>query len=98
MSFSVEFCESLGELFVQYLLSLLFLALSGGILPPVMLPKHLRAAMAYSPVTWLREMLAVPAGYDLQNSWLYLLIATAVFLILSLLLFRRRMMQEVARS
>lgn len=83
---------------VSSLLSLLFLALSGGILPPVMLPKHLRAAMAYSPVTWLREMLAVPAGYDPQGSWLYLVIAAVILLILSLLLFRRRMMQEVART
>ena len=79
------------------LLSLIFLALSGGILPPVMLPQIMRKAMEYSPITWLRELLAVPAGFDMPASWLYLTCAAVILLAVSLLLYRRRFLQEVRR-
>ena len=79
------------------LLSLIILALSGGILPPVMLPQALRKVMGFYPITWLRGLLAVPAGYGMPENLLHLVIATVLMLMASLLLFRRRLMREVQR-
>ena len=79
------------------MLSLLFLALSGGILPPVMLPRALREMMTLSPITWLRGLLAVPAGYTWSDGWIPLVASTALMLAVCLLLFRRRLIQEVQR-
>lgn len=80
------------------MLALLLLTVSGGILPPVMLPQFLRRMAAFSPITWMRSLLAVPAGYELQQNWSYLLIATVLWIPLLLWLYRRRLMQEVGRS
>lgn len=50
-----------------FLSSLVFLFLSGGVLPPVLLPKTLQKMMFLSPVTWLRSTLALCAGeYDIH--------------------------------
>ena len=79
------------------LLSLCSLALSGGILPPVMLPQGLRKMMALSPVTWMRQLLATPAGYESRQAWLILLICTVTLFPICLLLYRSRFIREVDR-
>lgn len=45
--------------FVAFLSALVFLFLSGGVLPPVLLPRTLQRLMIFSPVTWLRSTLAL---------------------------------------
>lgn len=42
--------------------ALVFLFLSGGILPPVLMPPMLQGFLDLSPITWLRNTMAVPGG------------------------------------
>ncbi len=48
---------------LSFLTSLLALALSGGVVPPVLLPEAARPAMDASPVAWMRALAAEPLGY-----------------------------------
>lgn len=77
---------------LSFICSLVFLALSGGILPPVLMPQGLRSWISCSPVAWIRNTLAVPVGeYDTQPG---MMIALAVFGVLLItvggLLYHRR--------
>ena len=77
--------------------SLAFLALSGGILPPVLLPPALRAMLPCWPVTWLRNMMAISAGEsNLQiKTVLILMVSSILLMIAGWLLYRRRSKMEV---
>lgn len=80
---------------VSFLGALVFLTAGGGVLPPVMLPKTLRALIGYSPVTWLRNLWAVPAGYELPVGQLWALtIGTVVMIGLTALLYRRTLLRR----
>lgn len=72
--------------------ALVFLALSGGILPPVLMPQVLRKWIDYSPVSWLRGLLALPGGeYEMQSGMIgALAAAAAVMMALGALLYGRR--------
>lgn len=77
---------------LSFLICLAALALSGGIVPPVMLPQTLRQLQWLSPVTWLRDVAAAAMGYDCAaSSAVCLIVATTAMTALSLLLYRRRM-------
>jgi len=82
------------------LLGLVFLGLSGGILPPVMLPQAIRSCMGLSPVSWMRSLLAYAAkeGEFQLGMFLALLGCTALLLAGSNLLYRRRFVQEVRKQ
>ena len=74
---------------VSFSAALAFLALGGGILPPVLMPGILRDRMGWSPVSWLRQTLsgdgsAIPA----------LLAAALGMTLLGAVLYRRRMEGE----
>lgn len=77
--------------------SLLSLALGGGIVPPVLLPEPVRKLAWLSPATWLRQLAAWPMGYPVDDStWICLILATVVMAALALALYRRRVdRQEV---
>lgn len=72
--------------------ALVMLALSGGILPPVLMPEVLRKWIACSPVTWLRSLLAMPAGeYDVQPGMIGVVAGVCVLMIAAgALLYGRR--------
>lgn len=74
--------------------ALVFLFLSGGILPPVLMPQMLQGFMDLSPVTWLRNTMAVPGGelYPDQSMAGILLVCSGILLILGGLLYFRRSM------
>ncbi len=74
---------------LSFLVSLGALALSGGIVPPVMLPDTLRRLLYLSPVTWLRD--AVPGHGCPGSSVALLLLSLALMTGLSLLLYRRQL-------
>ena len=77
---------------LSFLVSLAGLALAGGILPPVMLPQSLQTVSWLSPVTWLRELVAALAGYEIRAICLCALAVAAVaMLTLLLCLYPRRM-------
>ena len=77
---------------LSFLISLAALALSGGIVPPVMLPQTLRNLQWLSPVTWLRDVAAAALGYEGSASSLICLTACLILMtLLNLLLYRRRM-------
>lgn len=77
--------------------SLAALLLSGGILPPVLLPNVFRSLSWLSPVTWFQSLAAMPMGYDVEpRIWFATLLGMACFLALSLWLYHRRIsLQEV---
>lgn len=77
---------------LSFFCAVVFLALSGGILPPVMLPPGLRDWMALSPVTWLRSVAVMPsAEYDSNPGAVVVAVcATAVMTGLGWLVYRRR--------
>lgn len=81
------------------LLSVLFLTLSGGVFPPVMMPKALRAAMDYSPVSWLRNLMGWSCGFPAPDilSILLLLLGCTVMLACSFLCYRKRFLGEVQK-
>lgn len=77
---------------LSFLISLAALALSGGIVPPVMLPATLRKLQWLSPVTWLRDIAAATLGYECPISSVLVSVLTfAAMTALSLLLYRKRM-------
>ena len=80
------------------LLAILFLTLSGGVFPPVMLPKVLRSAMDYSPVSWMRSLMGSTCGFSAKRqSILLLLLGCSVMLTCSYLCYRKRFLGEVQK-
>ena len=81
-----------------FAVSLLSLALAGGIVPAVLLPGPVRQLSELSPVTWLLRLAAWPMGYELPlTAWLFPVLSTAGMAALALALYRRRVdCQEVA--
>ena len=79
--------------------SLVFLALSGGILPPVLMPGVLREWMSYSPVTWLRSALAMADGHEANVTMIGALVgASILMLIAGRILYGRRGLGEEASA
>ena len=83
---------------IAFGVSLLSLALAGGILPPVLLPGPMRQLSWLSPFTWLRQLAAWPMGYEVDRSaWICLALSMLGMALLALTLYRRRAdRQEVA--
>lgn len=80
---------------IAFVVSLLSLALAGGIVPPVLLPEGVRQLSNLSPVTWMIRLAAWPMGYDMPLSAIAgLLLAGAGMIALSLMLYRRRIDQK----
>lgn len=73
-------------------LSLILLGLSGGILPPAMMPLSLRPWMDWSPVTRMRSLMAFHGTEDAM----FLLTAAGVLLVPGMILYRHRSRKEVA--
>lgn len=83
---------------IAFGVSLLSLALAGGIVPPVLLPGPVRRLSWLSPVTWLRRLAAWSMGYPADGSvWVCLGLSAAGLAALALGLYRRRVeCREVA--
>ena len=78
--------------------SVLSLALAGGIVPPVLLPAPAQELIWLSPVTWLARLAAWPMGFGLPvSAWACPLLSGLGMAALALELYRRRVdRQEVA--
>lgn len=101
---SAAFCAAFGSLCcllssdtgscgaLSFCCSVIFLALAGGIIPPVLLPATLRDLMELSPVTWLRNAAFFPTGeYETDpGAFVFLLTGTVILVFLSAVLYRRR--------
>ena len=76
---------------IAFGVSLLSLALAGGIVPPVLLPGPVRRLSWLSPVAWLRQLTAQSMGYPADGFvWTCLALSTAGMAILALVLYCRR--------
>ena len=76
---------------LAFTVSLLSLALAGGILPPVLLPGPVRKLSWLSPVSWLQRLAAWPGGYNLPlSARLCPALSAAAMTALALVLYRRR--------
>ena len=72
-------------------MALAFLALAGGIVPPVLMPAGLQRLIGLSPVTWLMELAAWAMGYEVPPAtWLCLALSALGMAALSLALYQRR--------
>lgn len=82
---------------LAFLLSLLSLALAGGIVPPALLPRSVQRLGFLSPVTWLRQLAAWPMGYEVPlSTWVCLALSAAGMALLAFALYRREVdRQEV---
>lgn len=78
---------------LSFSLSLALLGLSGGIVPPVLMPDYLRKLMGWSPVTWLRELLVLSREeFELRPGTLAAIAVSVVVLgFLGGILYGRRM-------
>ena len=75
--------------------SLLFLLLSGGVIPPVLMPSRLQSWIPFSPVTWLRNLLTMAGGYEVPGiSLLCLAVSIPLLLALGRLLYGHRGRKE----
>ena len=84
-----------GSAVLAFLSATVALFVCGGILPPVLLPGPLQAAAPFLPITWVREILSVPLGYDGSPASLAALLGAALALTLgALALFTRRVDRE----
>lgn len=82
---------------LAFAIALAALGAAGGILPPVMLPQTLRELGWLSPVSWLRAVAALPAGYPAENRTLIAAAAAALAMAgLSAILYHRRVMYQEA--
>ena len=82
---------------LAFAVALAALGAAGGILPPVMLPQTLREWSWLSPVTWLRDIAALPAGYPAEDRVLMAAALAALLMAgLSALLYHRRVMRQEA--
>lgn len=76
-------------------LSLAWLFLAGGVIPPVLLPGGVRRLSALSPVTWLRQLAAWPMGYPVPaGTWACLALSAAGMAAAGLALYRKRVDRE----
>ncbi len=74
-----------------FTISLAWLTLAGGIVPPVLLPGPMRKLSWLSPVAWLMELAACPMGYEASPSVLILLaVSGAAMAVSAMALYRRR--------
>ena len=74
---------------LAFLISLLSLALAGGIVPPVLLPAPLRRLEWLSPAAWLRQLAAWPLGHAVPGStWACLALTAALMAAAGLGLYR----------
>lgn len=82
---------------MAFLISLLSLALAGGILPNALLPAGIRRLSWLSPVGWLQRVAAWPMGYPVGPAvWACLGLSGAGMMVLVLALYRYRVdRQEV---
>ena len=82
-----------------FTVSLLSLALAGGIVPAVLLPGPVRRLSGLSPVTWLLRLAAWPMGYEIPlTAWLCPLVCTAGMAALAVRLYRRRVGRQEVES
>lgn len=82
---------------LSLLLSLGALALSGGIVPPALLPQALRPLTALSPITWLREISAASIGYRPSGRPGWILAASVLLSGTAAVLYCRRVREEEGR-
>lgn len=77
---------------VAFPISLASLALAGGIVPPVLLPRPVQKLSWLSPVTWLMELAAASMGLCQvsASTWTGLVLTGAGMAALALVLYRRR--------
>lgn len=74
-----------------FTLSLAWLALAGGVVPPVLLPGPMRKLSWLSPVTWLQRLAAGTMGYPIPPSaWAGSALTGVGMAALALILYRRR--------
>ena len=64
--------------------------LSGGVVPPALLPEALRRLSAVSPIAWLRALSAAPLGYDAPRAGASLAAAAAALCLLCAALYPRK--------
>lgn len=82
---------------LTFLLALAALALSGGIIPPVLLPQGLRRLTDWSPIAWMRALAARPLGYDaMARPEAALLAAAGILCALCAWLYVRRVNEKEA--
>ena len=76
---------------IAFGVSLLSLALAGGVVPPVLLPGPVRRLSWLSPVAWLRQLAAWAMGYPADGSvWICLALSAAGMAAAAMALYRRR--------
>lgn len=77
--------------------ALVFLFLSGGVLPPVLMPQMLQKLIPFCPITWLRNMLASSMeDLNLQpQTAVALAVSSILMAILGWMLYYRRSTKEV---
>lgn len=74
-----------------FTISLVSLALAGGVVPPVLLPGPMRKLSWLSPVTWLQRLAAGTMGYPIPPSaWAGSALTGVGMAALALILYRRR--------
>lgn len=75
---------------LAFVLDGIFLPLSGGVVPPALLPEALRRLSAVSPIAWLRALSAAPLGYDAPRAGASLAAAAAALCLLCAALYPRK--------
>ena len=75
-------------------IALVMLGLSGGILPPAVMPASLRPWLEWSPISRMRSLMAFPGREDA----VHMLVAAAVLVMPAMALYRYRSRKEVAAS
>lgn len=80
-----------------FALSLAWLFLAGGVIPPALLPGGLRRLAWLSPITWLRQLAAWPLGYPVSPGvWACLTLSAAGMAAAGFALYRKRVDREGA--
>ena len=68
---------------LAFLLSLVFLVLAGGVLPPVLLPAAVQKLEILSPISWFLRMIGSLQGSDAQGSVRCFVLTTVVLMLVS---------------
>lgn len=80
---------------VTFFIALSSLFVSGGILPPALLPEALNSISAISPVSWLHSLVAMALGYEAEPYCLLILAAATIGMaLLSVFLYGRRLLKR----